>query len=75
MPIRASVAQSYKHYSITDVNINIYLKCESILLIFCTVASLSFLTYLILPPLWSSGQSFWLQIQRSGFDSRPYQIY
>jgi hypothetical protein len=20
------------------------------------------------PPLWSSGQSFWLQIQRSGFD-------
>jgi hypothetical protein len=23
-------------------------------------------------PLWSSGQSFWLQIQRSGFDSRHY---
>jgi hypothetical protein len=22
------------------------------------------------PPLWSSGQSFWLQIQRPGFDSR-----
>jgi hypothetical protein len=27
------------------------------------------------PPLWSSGQSFWLQIQRSGFDSRRYQIF
>jgi hypothetical protein len=25
-------------------------------------------------PLWSSGQSSWLQIQRSGFDSRRYQI-
>jgi hypothetical protein len=23
----------------------------------------------------SSGQSFWLQIQRSGFDSRHYQIF
>jgi hypothetical protein len=26
------------------------------------------------PPLWSSGQSSWLQIQRSGFDSPRYQI-
>jgi hypothetical protein len=26
-------------------------------------------------PLWSSGQSSWLQIQTSGFDSRPYQIF
>jgi hypothetical protein len=25
------------------------------------------------PPLWSSGQSFWLQIRRPGFDSRRYQ--
>jgi hypothetical protein len=25
-------------------------------------------------PLWSSGQSFWLQIQRSGLDSRRQQI-
>jgi hypothetical protein len=24
--------------------------------------------------LWSSGQSSWLQIQRSGFDSQCYQI-
>jgi hypothetical protein len=27
------------------------------------------------PPLWSSGQSSLLQIQRSGFDSRRYQIF
>jgi hypothetical protein len=26
------------------------------------------------PPLWSSDQSSWLQIQRSGFDSWRYQI-
>jgi hypothetical protein len=26
-------------------------------------------------PLWSSGQSSWLQMQRSGFDSRCYQIF
>jgi hypothetical protein len=24
------------------------------------------------PPLWSSGQSSWLEIQSSGFDSRRY---
>jgi hypothetical protein len=27
------------------------------------------------PPLWSSGQSFWIHIQRSGFDSRRYQVF
>jgi hypothetical protein len=27
------------------------------------------------PPQWSSGQSSWLQIQRSGFDFRRYQIF
>jgi hypothetical protein len=27
------------------------------------------------PPLWSSGHNSWLQIQRSGFDSRRYQIF
>jgi hypothetical protein len=28
-----------------------------------------------IPPLWSSGQSSWLQIQRPGLDSRHYQIF
>jgi hypothetical protein len=27
------------------------------------------------PPLWSSGQSSWLKIQRSGSDSQRYQIF
>jgi hypothetical protein len=27
------------------------------------------------PPLWSNGQSSWLQIQKFGFDSRRYQIF
>jgi hypothetical protein len=27
------------------------------------------------PPLWSSGQSSWLQVQRSVFDSRRYMIF
>jgi hypothetical protein len=27
------------------------------------------------PPQWSSGQSSWLQIQSSGFDSRRYQVF
>jgi hypothetical protein len=30
---------------------------------------------MFLPPLWSSGQTSWLQIQRSRFDSRRYQIF
>jgi hypothetical protein len=25
--------------------------------------------------MWSSGKSFWLQIQRLGFDSQHYQIF
>jgi hypothetical protein len=29
----------------------------------------------IFPPFWSSGQSSWLQIQRSGFGSQRYQIF
>jgi hypothetical protein len=29
--------------------------------------------YAIRPPLWSSGQSSWLQIRRPGFGSRHYQ--
>jgi hypothetical protein len=27
------------------------------------------------PSLWSSGQSFWLQIQRLGLDSQSYKIF
>jgi hypothetical protein len=31
--------------------------------------------YSMWTPLWSSGQSSWLQIQRSGFNSRRYEIF
>jgi hypothetical protein len=31
--------------------------------------------YVNWPPLWSRSQSSWLQIQRSGFDSRRYHIF
>jgi hypothetical protein len=31
--------------------------------------------YIWWSPLWSSGQNSWLQIQRSGFDFRQYQIF
>jgi hypothetical protein len=30
---------------------------------------------MLVTPLWSSGQTSWLQIQRSSFDSRRYQIF
>jgi hypothetical protein len=36
-------------------------------------ACLYFYVVPIGPPLWSSGQSSWLQIRRPGFDSRHYQ--
>jgi hypothetical protein len=39
------------------------------------ILSLSLTSLIIGPPLWSSGQSSWLQSQRSGFDSRHYQIF
>jgi hypothetical protein len=31
--------------------------------------------FLYLPPLWSSGQSSWPRIQKSGFDSQSYKIF
>jgi hypothetical protein len=35
----------------------------------------SFILLLLLPLLWAGGQSLWLQILSSRFDSRPYQIF
>jgi hypothetical protein len=37
--------------------------------------TLLFLFYNVRPPLWSCGQSSWVQIQKSGFDFRRYQIF
>jgi hypothetical protein len=41
----------------------------------CPVMVSSFLAMKVIsrPPLWSSGQSSWLQIRKPGFDSRHYQ--
>jgi hypothetical protein len=47
--------------------------CKVIMPLLCTCLFYVFVG--LLPPLWSSGQSFWLQIQRSEFDSRRYQIF
>jgi hypothetical protein len=38
-------------------------------------ANFSMVNLLARPPLWSSGESSWLQTQRSGVDSRRYQIF
>jgi hypothetical protein len=37
--------------------------------------NISLLLYYYRPPLWSSVQSSWLQIQGSAFDSRRYHIF
>jgi hypothetical protein len=37
------------------------------------VGALALMRCLVRPPLWSSGQSSWLQIRRPRFDSRHYQ--
>jgi hypothetical protein len=42
---------------------------------FCYTYFFIYFTQQNRPPLWSSGQNFYLQIQRSGFDSRSYQIF
>jgi hypothetical protein len=43
----------------------------------CVFQSVKFVFFIFLtsfsPPLWSCGQSSWLQIRRPGFDSRYYQ--
>jgi hypothetical protein len=51
--------------------------CDNIYYAMCTGNNfaIQYRKYLIWPPLWSCGQSFRLQFQRSGFDSRHYQIF
>jgi hypothetical protein len=52
-----------KHMKIVTKNLELKLKIKN-----------SKLFEKVRPPLWSSGQSSWLQIRRPGFDSRHYQI-
>jgi hypothetical protein len=39
------------------------------------LVTLRYVAYIYRPPLWSSGQIAWLQLQRSGFDFRRWQIF
>jgi hypothetical protein len=57
-----------------------WLRCNSVSCTYiCRCASMYACLYRVSicmwPPLCSSGQSSWLQIQSSGFDSRRYQIF
>jgi hypothetical protein len=72
-PLR-DIKQNY----FTDGKHSVVQKCD----IFCDRYKLIVIYQLLLyfmnlinywPPLWSSGQSSWLQIRRPGFDSRHYQ--
>jgi hypothetical protein len=53
-------------------------QSDSDLLIECPVVSTksapNYSLFITKYSLWSSGQEFWLHIQRSGFDSRRYSI-
>jgi hypothetical protein len=61
---------------------NITAICETAVEYYCFLfVSYKFINYqfpfvllLNCPPLWSSGQSSWLQIRRPGFDSRHYPL-
>jgi hypothetical protein len=55
-------------YEGVGVNVSEYIKLffRCLVLIFACLGQAG-------PPLWSSGQSSWLQIRRPGFDSRHYQ--
>jgi hypothetical protein len=43
--------------------------------LYCTGTKTSLSMNLMWLPLWPSGQSSWLQNERSGFDSQHYQIF
>jgi hypothetical protein len=51
-----------------------YLKHRTGRWIMSKIVVILYLLVLGGPPLWSSGQSSWLQIQRSEFDSQRYHI-
>jgi hypothetical protein len=64
-------------YSTGSFSWGAHLKTQHAILRFLSLSQISiFLAACGLwPPLWPSGQSYWLQIQRSGFSSRRYQIF
>jgi hypothetical protein len=59
------------------VTVLFFMKISGCMLRFIVIAGIAFPLPKIVqpnrPPLWSSGQSSWLQIRRPEFDSRHYQ--
>jgi hypothetical protein len=57
----------------TNAEMDLHALCK--LLLVCKKKKICICSSYMRPPLWSSGQSSWLQIQISGFDSQCYQIF
>jgi hypothetical protein len=70
---RGALSWNRLDYGLGDREIGVRFPWHSDL--FWIPSSLIFRVLSLGTPLWSSGQSSWLQIQRSVFDSRHYQIF
>jgi hypothetical protein len=67
LPIHYSLSSSYStSHNLSKWNVY-WMKLNWMMLVYYIIH------YYIGPPLWSSGQSSWLQIRSPGFDSRYYQ--
>jgi hypothetical protein len=79
--MRDSVSMSYNkrycHHTVSMSDNERYWLHNGDVLCFLWGTNWIYICYVeeIRPPLWSSGQSSWLQIQRPKFDSRHYQIF
>jgi hypothetical protein len=71
------IVQCLSILSLSPVLYNILCHVSHILCLFIPYFSLCIFEHYVFigSPLWSSGHSSWLQIQRPGFDSRRYQIF
>jgi hypothetical protein len=66
--------KSYRLLQVLDMSTLLWRETNR--LHYCSVKCVNWIPCfrpLVWPPLWSSGQSSWLQIRRPGFDSRHYQ--
>jgi hypothetical protein len=71
-----NIRQSYKFF-IRNKNINMFYFQDAFPVTFVILKTIKQENCLVIRkvPMWSSGQNSWLQIQRSGFDFRYYQIF
>jgi hypothetical protein len=81
MPISFCLCQGASHVLLLMVCLLSVSVCWNVCVAFVAAMLLVYLFTLLLlylftdRPLWSSGQSSWLQIQSYGFDSQLYQIF